>query len=141
MKSNFFPKKFRRMALFYIFANLLNVWHSRRQWILVSAFLVSLLKFVIQLKNVKKSNLTHSGASQVAQGQRVHLPSGRRRSCRFKPWVRKIPWRRKWQPAPVFLPEKSHGQTDLEGYSPWGRKESDMTERLNHHHHSDTVFQ
>ena len=39
---------------------------------------------------------------------RVHLPSGRRRSCRFKPWVRKIPWRRKWQPAPVFLPEKSH---------------------------------
>ena len=38
-------------------------------------------------------------------------------------------WRRKWQPTTVFLPEKSHGQWSLAGYSPWGRKESDMTER------------
>ena len=36
------------------------------------------------------------------------------------PWVRKIPWRRKWQPNPVFLPGKSHGQNILVGYSPWG---------------------
>ena len=35
------------------------------------------------------------------------------------------PWRRKWQPTPVFLPETSHGQRNLEGYSPWGCKESD----------------
>ena len=41
----------------------------------------------------------------------------------------KIPWRRKWQPAPVFLPGKSHGQRSLAGYSPWNRKESDMTEQ------------
>ena len=41
---------------------------------------------------------------------------------------RKIPWRRKWQPTPVFLPGDSHGQRTLAGYSPWGRKESDMTE-------------
>ena len=47
---------------------------------------------------------------------------------RFNPWVRKIPWRRKWQPTPVFLPEKSHGQRSLAGYSPWGHKELDMTE-------------
>ena len=40
----------------------------------------------------------------------------------FDPWVRKIPWRRKWQPSPVFLPGESHGQRSLEGYSPWGRK-------------------
>jgi len=46
------------------------------------------------------------------------------------PWVRKIPWRRKWQPTPVFLPGKSHGQRSLVGYSPWGRKESDTAERL-----------
>jgi len=39
-------------------------------------------------------------------------------------------WRRKWQPTPVFLPGKSHGQRNLVGYSPWGRKESDTTERL-----------
>ena len=48
----------------------------------------------------------------------------------FDPWVRKIPWSRKWQPTPVFLPGKSHGQRILVGYSPRGRKESDTTERL-----------
>ena len=42
----------------------------------------------------------------------------------------KIPWRRKWQPSPVPLPGKSHGQRSLVGYSPWGCKESDTTERL-----------
>ena len=42
--------------------------------------------------------------------------------------VGKIPWRRKWQPTPVFLPGKSHGQRNLVGYSPQGHKESDMTE-------------
>ena len=36
----------------------------------------------------------------------------------FDPWVRKIPWRRKWQPTPVFLPGKSYGQRSLAGYSP-----------------------
>jgi len=40
----------------------------------------------------------------------------------------KIPWRRAWQPTPVFLPGESHAQRSLEGYSPWGRKESDTTE-------------
>ena len=44
--------------------------------------------------------------------------------------VGKIPWRRKWQPTPVFLPGEFHGQRSLAGYSPWGRKESDMTEQL-----------
>ena len=39
-------------------------------------------------------------------------------------------WRRKWQPAPLFLPGKFHGQRSLAGYSPWGLKESDLTERL-----------
>jgi len=41
-----------------------------------------------------------------------------------------IPWRRKWQPTPVLLPGKFHGLRSLVGYSPWGCKESDMTERL-----------
>ena len=40
----------------------------------------------------------------------------------FNPWVRKIPWKMKWQPTPVFLPEKSHGQRSLAGYSPWVSK-------------------
>ena len=47
--------------------------------------------------------------------------------------LRRFPWRRKWQPTPVFLPGKPHGQQSLVGYSPWGSKESDATE------HSDTL--
>ena len=46
----------------------------------------------------------------------------------FYPWVGKIPWSRKWQPTPVFLPGKFQEQRSLEGYSIWGRKESDTTE-------------
>ena len=49
---------------------------------------------------------------------------------RFDPWVKKIPWRRKWLPTPVFLPRESHGQRSLVGYSPWVHKESDTTEGL-----------
>ena len=45
------------------------------------------------------------------------------------PRVGKIPRRREWHPAPVFLPGKSHGQRSLAGYSPWGRTESDTTEQ------------
>ena len=59
--------------------------------------------------------------------------SGKESTCQcrrhgFNPWVRKIPWRRTWQPPPVFLPEESHGQRSLVGYSSWGHKEWDMTE-------------
>jgi len=41
---------------------------------------------------------------------------------RFDPWVRKMPWRRKWQPPPVLLPGKSHGQRRLAGYSIQGHR-------------------
>ena len=54
---------------------------------------------------------------------------------RFNPWDGKISWRKKWQPTPIFLPRKSHGLRNLVGYSPWGRKESDTTERLHFHFH------
>ena len=49
---------------------------------------------------------------------------------RFDPWVGKILWRRKWQPTPVLLPGKSHGQRNVVVYSLWGCKELDTTERL-----------
>ena len=48
----------------------------------------------------------------------------------FNPWVGKIPRRRKRQPTPVFLPGESQGRRSLVGYSPWGQREWDMTERL-----------
>ena len=59
----------------------------------------------------------------------------------FNPWVRGIPWKRKWQPTPVFLPRKSHGLRSLVGYSPWDCKESDTTEATEHactHTHTHT---
>ena len=46
--------------------------------------------------------------------------SGDPKSHKFDPWVGKIPWSRKWQPTPVFLPGESHGQRSLVGCSPWG---------------------
>ena len=57
----------------------------------------------------------------------VKNPTGHAGDMRlgFDPWVRKIPGRRAWQPTPVVLPEESHGQRSLVGYSPWGHKESD----------------
>ena len=55
---------------------------------------------------------------------------------RVDPWIGKILWRRAWQPTPVFLPEESHRQRRLAGYSPWGHKESDMTEQLTLHYPS-----
>ena len=51
----------------------------------------------------------------------------------FNPWVGKIPWKRKWQLTPIFLPGESHGQRSLAGYSSCDCKESDMTKRLTIH--------
>ena len=52
----------------------------------------------------------------------------RHRRCEFNPCIRKIPWRRKWLPTPLFLPGKFLGQRSLVGYDPWDPKESDKTE-------------
>ena len=60
----------------------------------------------------------------------VMLPYAGIQETWFDPWVGKIPWRRKCQSIPIFLPGELHGQRSLAGYSPWGRKELDMTERL-----------
>ena len=49
-----------------------------------------------------------------------NLPASR--SCGLDSWVGKIPWRRKWQPTPIFLPGEFHGQKTLAGYGPWSCK-------------------
>ena len=93
---------------------------------------------------ILRSHTTSTGPKTGEVGPRnscFYKPSGgfpdssvRRESacqCRrpgFDPWVRKIPWRRKWQPTPVFLPGEFHGQRSLMGYSPDGYQESDVTE-------------
>ena len=79
-------------------------------------------------------------ASIMAQWQRIQLPSRRRW---FNPWVRKIHWRRKWQPILVFLPVKSQGQMSLVGYSLWGGKRvrrNLATEQQQQHIHCSSIW-
>ena len=86
-----------------------------------------------RLKRLSSSSSILLQASLVAQ--LVKNPSVSVRPG-FDPWVGKVPWRRAWQPTPVFLPGESHGQRSLVGYSPWGHKESDTAESLSIAHYS-----
>ncbi|CAN0297235.1 unnamed protein product [Rangifer tarandus platyrhynchus] len=63
----------------------------------------------------------NSGKEYTCLGRRL-------KRCGFNPWVGKIPWRRAWQPTPVFLPGESHGRRSLVGHDLSGHKESGMTE-------------
>ena len=74
---------------------------------------------------VPSCTLWHSGKESVCQCRRS-------KRCWFNLWVVKMPWRREWQPTPVFLPGESQGQRRLAGYSPWGPKESDTTEHTHY---------
>ena len=58
-----------------------------------------------------------------ASGKEPACQCRRLKRCGFDPWVKKIPWRRAWQLALVFLLGESHGQRSLVGYSPWGHKQ------------------
>ena len=61
----------------------------------------------------------------------IYVSDGKKSTCNareFDPWVGKIPWRKAWQPTPVYLLGESHGQRSLVGYSPEGSKESVTTE-------------
>ena len=99
------------------------------------------LKSVFQYHSLKASILQHSAFFMVqlshpymATGKTIALTghpswlSGKEPACqckrhRFDPWVSEFPWRRKWQPTPVFFPGKSHRRgRSLVGYSPWGCK-------------------
>ena len=61
-------------------------------------------------------------------GKELARQCRRRKRQRFNPCIGKIPWRRAWQPTPVFLPGESHRQRSLTGYSLLSYKELDMTE-------------
>ena len=84
----------------------------------VYAFQLTVLQQYLQLHEL------HPG---WFSGKESTCPCRRRRKCGFDPWVSTIPWRRKWQPTPVLLLGKSHGQRSLVGYSSCGHKESDTT--------------
>ena len=77
------------------------------------------MKEALEMKSANSANMYTGGAS----GKEM-LEMG------FDPWVGKIPWRRAWQPTPVFLPGETHGQRSLARYSPWDCEEPDMTEAI-----------
>ena len=79
-----------------------------------------------------------SGLCNWLSGKESTGQCRRLRRHAFYPWVRKIPWRRKWQTIPVFLPGKFHGQRSLAAYSTWSHIELDTTERA--HYYCTTVF-
>ena len=76
-----------------------------------------------------------------ASGKEFTCQFRRHKKCGFDPWVRNIPWSRKWQPTPVFLPRKFHRQRSLVGYNPWSRKESDTTEHTYKNIATSPMFQ
>ena len=77
--------------------------------------------------NWTELNWTIKQGLMVTSGSEVKESARHYRRCELHPWVRKIPWRRKWQPIAIFLPGKSHGQRSLVGYNPWSHEELNMT--------------
>ena len=73
-------------------------------------------------------DITIFGLPRWLSGKESACQCRRCKRLRFDSWVRKIPWRRKWQATSVFLSGKLHGQRSLVGYSPWGCKELDTSE-------------
>ena len=105
--------------------------HHHQQTISLFFMSVTLFLLICEISPPKKrkKEKKKSGLLWWLRWQRICLQF---RRPGFNPWVRNLPWRRKWPPTPIFLPGKSHGQRTLAGYHPWGRKDSDMTERLTH---------
>ena len=75
-------------------------------------------------------NLSLEASQMVLVVKNPSAIAGKCKRCGFDPWIGKIPWKRKWQPTPIFLPEKSYGQRGLAGYSPWDHRELDTREQL-----------
>ena len=74
--------------------------------------------------------MSYPGGALGRENPPANAQCRRHRRHGFIPWVRKIPWRRERQPAPVFLAGECPGQRNLVSYSRWGYKESDTTEQL-----------
>ena len=96
-------------------------------------------EWVLRRPELNKSSITYSLVQSLSHGLPWWLSRGRiclqcrgHRICGFDPWVREIPWRRKWQLTPVFLSGKFHGQRSMVSYSPWSYQEPDTTSNWTH---------
>ena len=95
-------------------------------------YMQSLIWYLIHRKinasNYFIINIIAGGFPGGSSGKEPTCQCRRHRRLGFDLWVGKIPWRKAWQPTPIFLLGESHGQKSLADYSPQGRRESDMTE-------------
>ena len=115
---------------------------------LILATDISQHPFTLSNQTAVYTPLPHTNTTFHASYTKNVLPrwlTGKEFACQwrrrgFDPWVGKIPWRRKWQPIPVFVPGKSHGQRSRAGCSPWGRKESDRTKWLSTYRYKKDTF-
>ena len=107
-----------------------SFWHSEAVDLLLFSEVVSFHFFVPPLFPFYSANNTLCISRELldfpggSSGKELAYQCRRPKSHRFDPWMGKIPWRRAWQPPPVFLPGESHGQRSLVGYSPWGCKDT-----------------
>ena len=127
----------------------LNHTTSITSWcILILAIDISQHPFTLSNQTAVYTPLPHRNTSFHASYSKNVLPRwliGKEfacqwRRCGFDPWVGKIPWRRKWQPIPVFVLGKSHAQRSRAGCSPWGCKESDRTKWLSTYTYKKDTF-
>ena len=103
-----------------------NVSSENKNWVLIKHKKGNYLKFEKIICQGSGCWNFRSTLAESSPPRFVHLPSGGSmvknlptvQRCGFNPWVRKIPWKRKWQPTPVFLPGKFHGQWSPTAYSP-----------------------
>ena len=112
-----------RISLLLFFKNWYRSWPQRR-----SVTCPPVLQTACGRTRMKSCHSIASLAIPTASLKRIILPPPNPRRPRFDPRVRKIPWRREWQPTLVFWPGEFHGQRSLAGYSPRDGKESDTTE-------------
>ena len=113
--GRFFTSWATREALLYINYGCISQVNIEPAWLMSLAW------------NIKKSYWLASpwiskGRPKWHRGKKSTCQWRRQRRHRFDSCVRKIPWRRTWQPTPVHLPGKFHGQRSLSSYSPWGHK-------------------
>ena len=90
--------------------------------------MIKMCRDKFQLWLILTTTFIYWGLPKRRSGKESTCQCRRHKGHRFDPWDRKILWRRKWQHTPIFLTGKFYGQRSLMGYSPWGPKESDMTE-------------
>ena len=94
--------------------------HPRIYWAELPLF--SFIKEREQTHNCKKAQCVLTLGKYRGLGLSGKESSCHSRKLGFDPWIRKIPWRRKWQPTAVFLLGKSCGQRSLVGYIPWSHR-------------------